>query len=203
MTFDELKTELAARGFDMLSDDRLGRYVNQAAAELDETELWPYREQFASGEAPLAIEDLGTIEQVINSSQSSVSLDPMDYGDLVAMYGDLSVDGTPSYYYTAWPSGVPTVATYPESEDTISVQYWAVSEEMSADADLPAAPARFHKLIVDMAAREAYRDSDNHGAAEGLQVQIDRDLARMRNVMFTDQVQGASFIRIVAGSEDW
>lgn len=201
MTYAELKAELAARGFDFL-DARLGTYINSAAAELDETELWPYREDFEVGTAPLAISDLGTIEQVINTSRSSLSLDPAEYGDLVAWYGDLSVDGTPTYFYVAWPSGVPTVATFPESTDTISVQYYRVTAEMVGAADTPASPSRWHKLIVDMAVREAYRDSDNHGAAEGLQVQIERDLARMRNALFSAQVQGPGFVRIVAGSED-
>jgi hypothetical protein len=203
VNFSELKTELAARGFDYLSDTRLGQYINQAVAELDETELWPYREESVTGTAPLAISDLGTIEQVINVSQSNRSLDPGEYGDLVAMFGDLSVDGTPSYYYVAWPSGVPTVATYPESSDTIGVQFYRVTGEMTGSSDTPAAPTRFHGLIVSIAVREAYRDSDNHQAAEALQAQIDRDLNRMRAALFTDQVQGASFIRIVAGSEDW
>jgi hypothetical protein len=49
MTFAELKTELAARGFDHLSDTRLGQYVNQARAELDGMHMWPYREDSATG----------------------------------------------------------------------------------------------------------------------------------------------------------
>lgn len=202
MNFAELVDELQARGFDYLSDARAGQLINWAVAELDETELWPFREASATGTAPLAITDLGTIEQVINVSQSNVSLEPAEYGELVATYGDLSTDGTPSCFYVAWPSGVPTVATFPESSDTIGVQYWRVTAELSG-TDTPAAPERFHKLIVDMAAREAYRDSDNHAAAEGLQAQIDRDLARMRAALFTDQIQGPGFIRIIAGSADW
>lgn len=202
MTFAELKTRLAKRGFNFLDDDRLGELINDAAAELDEIELWPYREGSATGTAPLAIADLGTIEQVINTSQTNASLSPMDYGELVSYYGDLSSDGSPLFFYVAWPSGVPTVATYPESSDTIGVQYWAVTARMDDDADEPRTPERFQKIIVDIAVREAYRASDEHGAAEALQVQIDRDLHRMRMALFSDQMQGPDYVRIVAGSGD-
>lgn len=199
MNFADLKSELAARGFDYLSDTRRGQYINWARAELDEIELWPYRQKTASGAAPLAVSDLGSVEQVTNSSGP---LDPMDYGDLVASFGDLSTDGQPSYFYVDWPSGVGTVTVFPESAGSITVRYWRVTPDLTG-TETPAAPARFHKLIVDMAAREAYRDSDNHAAAEGLQAQIERDLARMRNVLFSDQLQGPGFVRIVAGSGDW
>lgn len=201
VTFAELKTAFLARGFDYL-ETRAGDFINSAMHELDDTERWPYLEDSAVGQAPLAIPNLGTVEQVINTSQSNSSLYPADYGELVGMFGDLSANGTPYYFYVAWPSGVPTVATYPGSTNTIGVQYWRVTEDLAADADEPAAPARFHKLIVDIAVRDAYRDTDNHPAAESLQVQIERDLARMRNSLLTGQVQGPSFVRIVAGSED-
>lgn len=188
MNFSELKTELAARGFDYLSDTRLGQYINWARAELDDTELWPYREESATGTAPLSISDLGTIEAVIDTT-TSLPLEAWDYRDLLHSYGDLSVDGSPQFYYLANPSGTPEVATYPESSNTIGVQYWEVTPDLTG-TDTPLAPSRFHKIIVDMAARECYRDADNHQAAEALQVQIDRDLWRMREALLVGSTQG-------------
>lgn len=202
MNFTALKAAVASRGFDYLTDAQHGVLVNNAAHELEETELWPFRETSAFGTAPLEIADLGTVEHVVNMSQSSTEILPAEYGELVQSFGDLGVSGTASYYYIAWPDAVPTVATYPVNSDTIGVQYYLVSGDLSGASDEPLVPARFHKIIVDMAVREAYRDADNHGSAEGLQVQIDRDLARMREALFNQQVQGPKFMRIVHGSED-
>lgn len=187
MDFAELKTELAARGFDYLSDTRLGQYINWARAELDETDLWPYREESATGVAPLAIADLGTIEAVLDAHDQP--LNPTDYRDIVATYGDISITGNPAHYYVANPSGTLQVATFPVSTDNIQVQYWQVTPDLTGTEE-PVSPARFHKIIVDMATREAYRDADSHQAAESLQVQIDRDIWRMREALLVQTTQG-------------
>lgn len=188
MTFAELKQELADRGFSFLSDARLGRYINQARAELDESDLWPYREASVVGSAPLAIPDLGTIEAVVDVE--SQPLHPADYRDLLDYYGDLSTAGSATHYYIASPGGTLEVATFPMTGEPIGVQYWKITPELSAPTDTPVAPSRYHKIIVDMAVREAYRDSDNHGAAEQLQSQIDRDLVRMRETVLVQTAQG-------------
>jgi hypothetical protein len=188
VNFSELKTELSDRGFSYLSDTRLGRYINNARAELDDTDLWPYREEFTTGAAPLSISDLGTIEAVLDERDQP--LIPGEYRDLVSVFGDISTAGTPTHYYIANPSGTLQVATYPTSSETIQVQYWEVTPDLSLSSDTPLAPTRFHKLIVDMAVRECYRDADNHEAAEALQVQIDRDLWRMREALLVQTTQG-------------
>src|SRR4051812_29562573 len=71
--FDDLQTELYARGFDYLNQDSAGRtrakaWINAARAELDRMFLWPWREQTASGPPPLAVADLGPVQQVADSS---------------------------------------------------------------------------------------------------------------------------------------
>ena len=72
------------------------------------------------------------------------------------------------------------------------MQYWQVPPSLSADADEPLTPENYHLLIVDIAVRMAYRDTDNHAAAEALQAQIDRDLAGMIVDLLGDQ--GPSWI---------
>jgi hypothetical protein len=202
MTFAEMVAEVAARGFDDMNDGtRLQRYVNDAFHELEEEEFWRTRENSANGVAPLGISDLGTIEMVVNSTGDPLM--PFEWSELVEMFGDLSTTGTAFAYYTGTPSGTTEVATYPVDTTTITVQYWRVSSDLTGTNTPTTIPARFHKVIVNIAVREAYRDSDNHAAAESLQAQIDRDLAKMRKALLTDQVQGPSFIRIVHGSSDW
>lgn len=178
MDFTALKQELSDRGFTYLTDARLGQYINWARAELDDTDLWPYREAFATGAPPLAISDLGTIEKVLNVDTTQ-PLIASDYGLLLEAYGDLSTTGTATYYYTATPAGTPEVATFPVG-DTIGVQYWKVTPDLTADSDTPLAPTRFHRTIVNIAVRMAYRDADDHAAAEQLQAEIERDLLGMR-----------------------
>jgi hypothetical protein len=180
MTFDELKTELEARGFDHLSDTRLGQYVNQARAELDGMHMWPYREESVTGAAPLAITDLVRVEQVVDADTDRV-LAPSDYSTLLEAFGDnLETAGTPQYFYVGTPAGVPNVATYPVGTGNIEVQYYARTPELSAAGDEPACPDEYHLLIVDLAQVRALRDSDEFGSAESLRSSVERDLERMR-----------------------
>lgn len=179
MDFAALKAELVARGFDSLTSARQGTLINQARAEFDRSFLWPWRESSATGTSPLVISDLGTIEKVINTSNSSAPLAKVDYQSLVEAYGDLSLSTTPLYYYVAWPNGVPEVCTYPANSDTIGVQYWKVTPDLSADSDTPASPSECHYVIVDMAVRRAYRDNDDHEAAAALQPEIDNAISQL------------------------
>lgn len=188
MNFLQLKKELSDRGFTYLSELRQDRYINWARAELDDLDLWPYREASATGPAPLLIPDLGVIEMVTDETLHQ-ALRPADFRDLVHAYGDLSTAGTPQQFYLGQPNEVPVVAVYPTSGHTIGVQYWKVTPDLVDDTDTPESPARWHRVIVDIATRMAYRDSDNHQAAEALQVQIDRDLNLMR-ASLVGQVSG-------------
>lgn len=204
MNFAELKAEVQARGFNHLDSDgtRAGRFVNTAYLGLCGMYQWPFLEESATGTAPLAISDLGTVEAVIVTSDSNRELTPSTYQWLVAEFGDLSTDGTPEYWYRANPSGTFQVATYPESSETIGVQYFEIPAELTG-TDTPVVPARYHDILVDMAVCMAYRDSDNHAAAEALQAHVDRRVLQMVNQLFNEQIQGPGLMQIRAGSEDW
>jgi hypothetical protein len=149
----------------------------------------------------LAISDLGTIETVVDSTRD-VELLPAEYRDLIAAYGDLSTTGTAEFYYVANPSGTLQVATYPVTTNTIAVQYWEIPAELTS-TDTPVVPARFHDIIVDLAVCRAYRDADNHGAAEALQAHVDRRVLQMVNQQFAQQVQGPDFQQVRGASQDW
>jgi hypothetical protein len=110
----------ADRGFDTLSDTRLGNFINQGRAELDQMFLWPYRLASASGASPLTITDLGTIEEVANSAVTgSPVLAYADRRSLRDSYGDITTTGTPGYFYID--NGV--VRTYPVG-GTLAVRYY-------------------------------------------------------------------------------
>jgi hypothetical protein len=202
--FTALKAELVARGFDSLSTTRQGYYINAARAELDRMFLWPWREKSASGTSPLSVSDLGRIEKVTNSSQSALPLAKADRSTLIDIYGDLSVSGTPGYYYVASPSGSTQVVAIPVSTNTISVQYWKVTVDLSGASDTPASPSEAHYTIVDLAVRRAYRDNDDHGAAAALQPEIDNAIAQLVEQYPPGQPDGPDgFVGVTGASEDW
>lgn len=201
MDFTALKTELSDRGFARLSDTQRGVLINRARAELDELETWPYREASVTGTPPLAISDLGEVDTVFDQSTSvSRSLVRRSYAELVNDYEDLSLTGFSEYWYKATPAGVPTVAAYPVSS-SIGVQYWKVTADLSAGADTPASPARFHGLIVLIAERMALASKGDRAGAEAVQVEVDRWVRRMRVALLPDDA--LAFQIITGASSDW
>lgn len=196
MTYQELQVELSARGFTYLSFTRLNQYINWARAELDDADAWEYRRTSQTGAAPLTIADLGWIQGVQHVS-TKAQLQPIDRESLADRVDDLTVTGTPIYYYV----DAGTVTTYPVATGSITVRYYKVPADMTDTAESPLAPSRFHKIIVDIAVRMAYRDADNHEAAEQLQAQIDRDLARMRLALMMTNTDGAD--GYIAEVEGW
>jgi hypothetical protein len=199
MTFEELRSELSARGFSHLDDDRLGLLVNRARARLDGMHTWPYREDSAQGAAPLSIPTLGIVEAVSNETQGYL-LEEMGYADILDMTSDLTTGGPGRYWYRSTPAGDPVVNTYPDNGDTIGVQFWAITEDLSADPDEPASPARYHLLIVDIAQQAAERDRGNHQNAQALQPEIDRQVTEMVEDLLVQQQP--KYTRVTWASED-
>jgi predicted trehalose synthase len=137
--------------------------------------LWPWREKSVTGTAPVSITDLGVIEAVTNESQD-YRLQQAQFRDLLDAHGDLTTSGSPECYYIGWPSGSPVVATYPSNADTIGVQYWKVTADLSGSSDTPASPTETHYLIVDLAVRRAALNAGDHDGAAAVQQQIDRQV---------------------------
>lgn len=201
MNFSELTTELGNRGFSYLSDTRKGQFINRAISRLDSMYRWPYREASGTGVAPVTISDLGQVEAVTNQNRGDYPLEESSYADLTNWYGDLTTTGTPIYWYRAFVSGDPVVATYPVSTDTVGIQYWKITPTLDS-TDEPLAPERYHLLYVDMAVQMAYRDSDNHAQAEALQVEVNRQIFEMIEDLLPQQ--GPGYQRTTWwSSEDW
>lgn len=196
MQFSDLRTELAARGFDELTPARLGLFINQGRAELDNLYKWPYRLTTESGASPLTITDLGSIEEVADSSQNGSP--PLDYADRRSLrdtYGDITTTGSPGFFYID--NGV--VRTYPVG-GTLNVRYYKRTPQLVADADVPLAPVDYHLLIVDLAARWAAKDGFQ---PDGLSGDIQRQLAIMVADLFDQQIVGTDLTPVSGESADW
>jgi hypothetical protein len=197
--FPALKAELAARGFDYLSDARLGQFVNAGRQKVDNHALWPYRKTTATGTAPLAVSDLGVIEAVVDVPLS-YPLQPASLQGLLADYGDLTLTGAPAYFYVASPSGVPTVVVYPTSTHAILVNYWRRCPDLASSAT-PLSPPDYHMIIVDVAAQYAYMDSDNFTEAQQLQGWVDQRLQDMTDdLLGGQQIWGPQDVQPLTGS---
>lgn len=189
MNLAQLKLELHNRGFDNVNPLRQANYINWARAELDEAEMWPYRIATSTGAAPLTVADLGPVIQVTESTTNTVVL-PAERNDLVEQFGAQSswpTTGSQQFWYR---DSSTIIAAYPATTTSISVRYFKIPADLTVATDSPLAPSRFHRTIVDIAAREAYRDRGDHDSAEKLEGQIERSLAAMRTSLLTAQVQG-------------
>lgn len=200
MTFAELVTELQARGFSDLSATRAGYFVNQGRHELDTLYTWPYRVTTATGGAGVGtcvITDLGVIEEVINTADNSRVLEAADRRDLRRVYGALTTTGTPEYFYV----DNTTVRAYPVG-GTLEVRYFKRCPNLSG-VQTPLSPEQYHLLIVDLAVRWAYKDSDDTGMAQFLSADIDRQLAVMADdLLGGQQIVTPDYVVIRSGSSD-
>lgn len=179
MQYVDLRTELARRGFDYLTDAALGQYINDAyRIDICEAEEWPFLRSSTSGTAPLTTSDLRTVESVIDTTQG-LRLMPLDTREITNYLDtDLTTTGAPVYYYL---SASQTISVYPaNTSDTISVRYWKVATVLSADADEPVFDSRWHSLIVDAAVARAYEDDDEWDAAQVASDRFGRRLDAMR-----------------------
>lgn len=190
MTFEELVADFLGRGFEYLSNDKAGRYVNDAyLVDICEVEDWEFLAATKTGTAPLTISDLRTIEWVLNTTQEE-KLKPLDPRHITDDYDvNLATPGTASFYY---PTQGSVINVYPaNASDSLSVRYWKAPPALSG-SEVPLVPERFHSLIVDGAVTRAYEDSDDYELAENAETKFQRRLQKMRESLLTQMRDGPS-----------
>lgn len=169
-----MRQELSDRGFAQLTPTRLGRLINRARSRVDLTNVWSYRTTTTTSIA--SITDIGQVESVVNTTKN-YPLEEVGYLDLVEWFNNLATTGSPKYWYRTNAG----VATYPVTTDTITVRYWKVPPDLSADGDTPTAPARFHQLYVDVAQQFALSEQRDWEGAQTMQGHIDRSIGLMED----------------------
>lgn len=190
-----LRTEVQARGFDYLTNSRIDRFINDAYVRLCNTALWPFRELTVSGAAPLTIADLGVLASVVDTANGNNSLAWRDRRTLVDLYGDLATAGSPTYFYIE--DGT-TLRTYPVG-GTLTVRYWKRAVKLVNDGDVSIVPDDYSDVLIDMAVRRAYIDSDNFAAANALKADVDERIGQMMVDLLVQQVHDDNYIEVFGG----
>lgn len=201
-TFQTLQDDIFARGFQPLNDASTGlamvkRMINDSMHWVDGLADWPYRQATTTGVAPLTIADLGTIESVVDVANDR-TIEPADRRDLRRYYGDLTTVGRPDYYYVT--AGV--VSLYPvQASLTLTVDYWKVTADLSAGADVPLMPDRYRSVIVeDVTAKLLRLRREPDVAAAMVQVR-DQLLQQMTAELLTTQHQWPQDFVELSGSD--
>lgn len=193
MTLPELVSAFLARGFDYMSTGEAELLINDAYLnDIASAEDWPFLETQQEDTAPVTIENLETIEFVVDLTVG-VKLHPLDLRNLTDDYPLRQETGTPRFYYLA--EGVLNV--YPvNTTDNLLIRYRAVPSKLTGSA-VPILPERFHSLIVDGAVSRAYEGSDDYELAQSSATVFQSRLQRMREVLLEQYRDGPSqFIQV-------
>ena len=194
LAFLELQTEVAARGFSYLNDagaglTRLKRFINAANHAINDGLERGFRWQYmmasttATPSAAGAVTSITDIDEIESVTVNSSPLVERSRSELVHTYGELTSTGTPLFYYM---TGTSSFSVYPVATSTVTVTYWKVTTDLSANGDAPAMPDRFREAIVELACAYAYRDQNNREMAAVCQAEADRIVARMRSSYAVD-----------------
>lgn len=161
MNLLDLRSEVAARGFDFDTPTRVNAWVNRVLHRAYERHPWPFLETTTTGVSPLTISDVRNVLSVVDT----VTKEPLSWEDpraLLERDPTLAATGNP----TSWYLEGSALTVYPaNTTDTLSVRYIKVAPDLSADSDSPLFPTRFHYCLVDGAVAMAYEDTDNFDAA--------------------------------------
>lgn len=198
MTLLEMRTEVKARGFDEVGDARIDRWINRGLSRIYDRQSWPFLYDIATGPAPLTITDL----RAVNSVRDTTNGVSLGWQDIRAIRdGDPGDDGAGEA--TSWYVDGETIAIYPASGATISVDYVKSGPDLVADDDETLLPARYDLLAVDAAVCEAYKDSDNLEAWQILRGDVDEQLAEMELAILVPNFDSADSIVNTNSSTDW
>jgi hypothetical protein len=170
-TLTQLLTEFYARGFSYLNDGGAGAtrataWINQSYLNLCTRADFPFLFADATGTAPLTIADLRVVLSVYDATQKN-PLVAIDRATLISTYKDLTLTGTPRYWYR---NSQTQVSVYPANTgSTLNVRYVKRPALLSTGSDAVVVPDEW-----------ADDDYDNYVA------QSEADIQRMRDAELDD-----------------
>jgi hypothetical protein len=186
MTFAQIRAEVAARGYQYVTEDRLNVWIKQAYEWVCAQEPWPFLETETTAAAPLTLSDLS---QVLFVGYEDVILRGTDLRDIRDLDPALSETGDPSRWYLdgntikVWPNGTPT----------IYVRYLRKPPSY-IDADEPLIPSAYQEVLIDGAVMRGLKDNDEYEQAAGLQGIVDSQIQAMRDGILSRNYQNPGTI---------
>lgn len=186
MTRADFVAALQAAGGNHLAVADLRRYVDEACAEFGAEENWPWR-YTRIYEAPPATASgmLGPIKAV---NQSNIPIFPRTHGDLLDAGVDLSLVGTPSFYYVLGGG----VFTYPVTVGVVEIDHysrkcWTTGGEAAgSDADLPLCNRRWDDAILLLARMRCLSVDRDWDALKTVRAEYDLRLVQARETELYD-----------------
>jgi hypothetical protein len=197
------QTELKARGGDYLSTSRLTTFLNDAKNEFEDFYPWPWLETTTTGTAPLTISDLKA--SCMWSTRRSVQ-------ELTGVNAQFIVEDLGRDDHDDRHAGCVVAGRHDDAEGVpgehdgrrCRVRYVKFSPELSAGADTPLIPVRNHNLWIDLAYVRVLKDTDDAGAAQALQADVNAKLAKLVETYAARNRQNSTtFVQLRGGAEDW
>jgi hypothetical protein len=181
MTFEEIRAEVSARGYQYVTEARLNTWIRQAYEWVCAQEPWPFLETETTAAAPLTLSDLS---QVLFVSHEDNILRGTDLRDIRDLDPSLTETGDPSRWYLdgdtikVWPTGTPT----------IYVRYIRKPPAYADNAE-PLIPSAYQEVLIDGAVVRGLKDNDEYEQAAGLQGIVDNHIQAMRDGILSRNYQ--------------
>lgn len=196
MTYDQIITEVEARGFHHIDSTRIGRWVNKRYRRVNASQPWTFLETTASGAPPLTISDLRAVLSVVDT----IAEEPIYFEDVRTILENdpnLETTGSAAYWYIEGS----TIAVWPVSTDAISVRYLNRPADLTTGQS-PVWPSEYHYILVEGAVADAYRNTDNFEAAGTIEQEIANDVASMGEDLLVTNYDTPRDM-LMTGSTDW
>lgn len=129
----------------------------------------------------------------IRDTSTGIQLVPMDLDEVDTLP---STRGRPNIYTSDGTHLL--VYPTPDGAYTLSLRYWRLPSDMSADTDLPEIPVQYHALLVSYAMWKAYLRENDYTAANVWATEWQGALLKMRGEVQSDMFDGP---RQVPGGE--
>lgn len=189
-----VRTEVLAGGFNRLGASVINRLINDAYIWVATLHLWPFREAAAAGAAPLTIADIGVVASVKDTANGNNRLKWTDRRTIEEMYGDLTVAGTPNWWYF---EGT-VIKTFPVG-GTLSVRYWKTPVPLVADGDALIVPDRWVQVVIDKTRQRACLRQQDWAGANALRGEVLAGVDEMRMAELANQAADPDTVIVYGG----
>lgn len=210
----DYRIEMGEHGFSDLGNTPIDRAVNNAYEELVALERWPFLIREASGNLSIgsaaltAPTDLADVVSLTIDAQQE-TLTPMELDEFRKRFvGHYADTGLPALYYFigGGASGLsPTMNVWPVPDAAYGyvLEYRAAPVTLSASGDIPAIPARYHRIISFRALSFLHAQEDNPQMAQFWEGQFMGAVAKMREEAWMQQSDRPNTILDVADDDSF